>query len=102
MNLFSHADLPSWNKFWIFMGIFIPTMALGLYTVVVSKRIATFFEALSSERLTWREQVTAFRQIFRPPPAKRRGRKRVAGGDEPTRRNAGQLPRRSAAASKPG
>jgi hypothetical protein len=102
MNLFSHSELPGWNKFWIFMGIFIPTMGLGLYTVVVSKRIATFFEALSSERLSWREQFTAFRQIFRPPPAKRRGRKRVAGGDEPTRRNAGELPRRSANATRPG
>ena len=89
MNLFSHADLPGWDKAWIFLGIFIPTMALGLYTVVISKRIATFFEALSSERMTWREKVTAFRQIFRPPPRQPRGRKRVAGGDAPTRRNAG-------------
>jgi len=102
MNLFSHSDLPSWNKFWIFMLIFVPTMILGLYTVVVSKRIATFFEALSSERLSWREQFAAFGQIFRPPPAKRRGRKRVAGGDEPTRRNAGQLGKRATGASKPG
>ena len=95
MNLFSHADLKAWDKFWVFMAVLVPTVALGIYTVVVSKRIATFFEAMSSERLTWRQKFAAFRQIWRPPPGAPKVRKRVAGGDEPTRRNAGQPPRRS-------
>ena len=61
-----------------------------------SKRIATFFEAMSSERLTWRQKFSAFRQIWRPPPRGPRVRKRVAGGDEPSRRSAGQpAPNRS-------
>lgn len=95
MNLFSHADMPAWHKFWIFMAVFVPTIALGVYTVIMSKRIAAFFEAMSSERLTWRQKFVAFRQIWRPPPSAPKVRKRVAGGDEPTRRNAGQPPRRS-------
>jgi hypothetical protein len=92
MNLFSHADRTGWDKFWIFIVVFVPTVLLGLYTVVLSKRIATFFEALSSERLTWRQKFGAFRQIWRPPPRAPKVRKRVAGGDEPTRRSAGQPP----------
>jgi hypothetical protein len=90
MNLFNHTDLPPWDKFWIFVAVFVPTISLGLYAVVISKRIATFFEALSSERLTWRQRFAAFRQIWRPPPRAPKVRKRVAGGDEPTRRSAGQ------------
>ncbi len=68
MNLFSHAGETSWNKFWIFMAVFVPTVALGFYTVVMSKRIAAFIEAMSSERMTWRQKFVAFGQIWRPPP----------------------------------
>jgi hypothetical protein len=99
MNLFNHTELPPWDKFWIFAAVFVPTIALGLYTVVISKRVATFFEALSSERLTWRQKFVAFGQIWRPPPKAPRVRKRVAGGDEPTRRSAGQPARRATPAS---
>ena len=90
MNLFNHAELAGWDKFWIFMAVFVPTIAMGLLTVVMSKRIAAFFEAMSSERLAWRQKFAAFRQIWRPPPRGLRVRRRVAGGDVPTRRSAGQ------------
>ena len=95
MNLYSHADLPTATKVWIFLAVFIPVTALGLYTVIISKRLAAFMEALSSERLSWGEKLVAFRQIWRSPPRRPKVAKRVAGGDEPTRRNAGQPPRRS-------
>jgi hypothetical protein len=103
MNLFNHTELAGWDKFWIFMAVFVPTVSLGLYTVIMSKRIATFFEAMSSERLTWRQKFGAFRQIWRAPPSSPRVRKRVAGGDEPTRRSAGQqggAPQRAPAAPR--
>jgi hypothetical protein len=64
MNLYSHSDLPSLDKMLIFMAVFIPTVAIGVYTVVVSKRLASFMEALSSEGLTWREKFSTFRQIW--------------------------------------
>lgn len=95
MNLYSHADLPTATKVWIFLAVFVPVTALGLYTVIISKRLAAFMEALSSERLSWGEKLVAFRQIWRSPPRRPKVAKRVAGGDEPTRRNAGQPPRRS-------
>lgn len=64
MNLFSHSDFGAWEKTAIFIAVFIPTTALALYTVILSRRIANFMEALSSEGLTWREKVSTFRQIF--------------------------------------
>lgn len=97
MNLFDHAALSPMAKFWIFMAVFIPTTLLALYTVLVSRRLATFMEALSSERLTWKERVAAFGQIWRSPQKKRARIRRVAGGDAPTRRNSGAPPRRTKA-----
>ncbi len=94
MNVFAHAELPGWTRFEIFMLVFLPTVVLAVYTVAVSKRLATFMEALSSERLNWREKLHAFRQIWRSP-RRSHGRKRVAGGDAPTRRGAGERPRRT-------
>ena len=91
MNLFNHTELAPWDKFWIFVAVLLPTVFGGLYMVVMSKRIATFFEALSSERLAWRQKFSAFRQIWRPPPRAPKVRKRVAGGDEPTRRSTGPV-----------
>ena len=64
MNLYAYADLPVWEKFVIFFIIFIPTTALGIYTVAISRRLASFMEALSSEGLTWREKLGTFRQIW--------------------------------------
>ncbi|MDH5265699.1 MAG: hypothetical protein OEX21_13205 [Betaproteobacteria bacterium] len=97
MNLYSHAELATADKVLIFLAVLVPTTLLGLYTVIISKRLAVFMEALSSERLSWGEKIVAFRQIWRSPPKRRKVTRRVAGGDEPTRRNAGQPPRRSGA-----
>ncbi len=75
MNLYSHADLPTWDKWLIFFAVFIPTIALALYTVIISRRLANFMEALSSEGLTWKEKFSTFRQIWysnRRERAKRR------------------------------
>jgi hypothetical protein len=64
MNLFSHSDLGTWEKSAIFLVVFIPTIALTAYTVLISRRLATFMEALASERMTWGEKKEAFRQIW--------------------------------------
>lgn len=64
MNLYSHSDLQTQTKFLIFFAVFIPTVLLALYTVMISRRVAAFMEALSSEGLTWREKFTTFRQIW--------------------------------------
>ena len=64
MNLFSHDALPTEWKIAIFFIVFVPTTVLALYTVVVSKRLANFMEAMSSEGLTWKEKFAHFRQIW--------------------------------------
>ena len=64
MNLYSHSDLPVLDKFVIFLVVFIPTILLSLYTVMVSRRLASVMEALSSEGLSWGEKLSTFRQIF--------------------------------------
>ncbi len=64
MNLYSHSDLPTLTKFMIFFATFVPTTILALYTVILSRRIASFMEALSSEGLTWSEKFKTFRQIW--------------------------------------
>jgi hypothetical protein len=97
MNLYGLADRDTWTKVGIFLLVFVPVTLLTVYTVMISKRLATFMEALSSERMRWGEKMVAFRQIWRQR-AKRRPRsfKRVAGGDEPARRNTGPMPARKA------
>jgi len=65
MNLYSHSDLPGSQKFIIFLIVFVPITLLALYTVIISRRIANFMEALSSEGLTWKEKMSTLRQIFK-------------------------------------
>ncbi|MFM7461016.1 MAG: CorA family divalent cation transporter [Burkholderiales bacterium] len=84
MNLYSHSDLPLLEKILIFGAVFIPTTALALYTVIISRRIANFMEALSSEGLTWTEKVGTFRQIFSMTPRDRvRARRETHGLSSP-------------------
>ncbi len=71
MNLYALADVSALEKTLIFAAVFVPTTALALYTVIVSRRIANFMEALSSEGLTWGEKVGTFRQIFSMTPRDR-------------------------------
>lgn len=64
MNLFSHDGLPPVTKLVIFLFVFVPTIALAVYTVLISRRLANFMEALSSEGLTWKEKLDTFRKIW--------------------------------------
>jgi hypothetical protein len=94
MNIFSQSDLGGWEKTAIFLVVFIPTIALTAYTVLISRRLATFMEALASERMTWREKKDAFRQIWFS--AKKARTQRVAAGEAPGKRS-----RHAAAAAEP-
>ena len=51
MNLYSHADLPTWEKLFIFAIVFVPTVVLALYTVIISRRLANFMEACRAKDL---------------------------------------------------
>jgi hypothetical protein len=76
MNLFSHSELSTLWKTIIFVLVFLPTTFLALYTVIISRRLANFMEALSSEGLTWREKMGTLRQIFQPASRRRRAEAR--------------------------
>jgi hypothetical protein len=93
MNIFEHHNLETWQKFAVFLAVFVPAVALTAYTVLISRRLATFMEALASERMTWGEKAQALRQIW--GSGKRARMKRVAGGDAPTRRTARVRPQGS-------
>jgi Mg2+ and Co2+ transporter CorA len=53
MNLFAEADNTPLTKLWYFMLAFIPTTALVLLTIVKSRRLSAFLDALSDENLGW-------------------------------------------------
>ena len=51
MNLFALADASFWEKLAYFIVVLVPTTVLTFYTIVKSKRLSDFLEALSDERL---------------------------------------------------
>ena len=51
MNLLSLSDVPLIDKVGYFFVVLVPTLVLTFYTIVKSKRLSDFLEALSDERL---------------------------------------------------
>jgi hypothetical protein len=64
MNLMAWAEAPLLDRTVFFFAVLIPTVALTVYTVIKSRRLAEFLDKLSDERLTAREKWTSFRQIW--------------------------------------
>ncbi len=65
MNLIAAAENTLSIKLIYFMLIFIPVIALTVYTVVKSKRLAEFLEALSNERLNRRDKLNILLAIWK-------------------------------------
>jgi len=65
MNLLAWAEAPLIDRTLFFFAVLIPTIGLTLYTVIKSRRLAEFLDALSDERLTRRERWTSFRKVWR-------------------------------------
>ncbi|MBI3146269.1 MAG: hypothetical protein HYZ18_13645 [Pseudogulbenkiania sp.] len=65
MNLIAAADSPLSLKLLYFLLTLIPTTWLTLYTVVKSKRLSDFLEALSDERLPQRAKLGALLEVWR-------------------------------------
>ena len=77
MNLISAAEHPFAMKVLWFIVVLVPTIAITLDTVVRSKALSDFLEALSDERLSVRDKVRALRAVWRrPPPPPQRDRSR--------------------------
>lgn len=71
MNIFNYADQNQWSKIGIFFAVFVPTTLLALYTVVLSRRISDFMEAMASETMPWKDKIDRFGQIWRSGRKKR-------------------------------
>ena len=65
MNLIAAADRPLLEKLLYFLVCVIPVTWLTLYSVIKSKRLSEFLDALSDERLPLREKVGAVLSVWR-------------------------------------
>jgi hypothetical protein len=75
MNLIAEAENPLSVKLLYFILVFVPTTALLVYTIIRSKRISDFFEALSDERVKAGDKLRSLAAIWsRPRPVATRAR----------------------------
>ena len=67
MNLLAMADAPLMTKAGFFLLVLIPVVALTFYTIVKSKRLSDFLEALSDERLPARAKLRTLLDVWKQP-----------------------------------
>ncbi len=67
MNLFALADVSALEKLMLFIAVLIPVTALTFYTIVKSKRLSDYLEALSDERLPARAKFASLVDVWRKP-----------------------------------
>ena len=65
MNLLAEADAPMSRRVWLFALILAATTLLSVYTMVKSKRLSDFLDALSDERLSGWNKLRAFALVWR-------------------------------------
>jgi hypothetical protein len=65
MNLLAEADAPLSRRLALFAAVFTATAALTIYTMVKSKRLSDFLDALSDERLGACQKARAFAAVWR-------------------------------------
>ena len=65
MNLLAEADSPFAQKVLYFALVLIPVTLLTLYTILRSKRLSDFLEALSDERLPARSKIDSLMDVWR-------------------------------------
>ena len=91
MNLFALSELATWEKIAAFIVVFIPVMALTLYTIVKSKRLSDWLEALSDERMPAGAKLQSLLDVWSKSP---RGAKALGYAEKFSRRL--RLPRSDA------
>jgi hypothetical protein len=64
MNLLSEADAGWPAKFGYFLLVFVPTVALTMYTMVKSKRLSDFLDVVSDERVPAWHKIKAFFAVW--------------------------------------
>jgi len=71
MNLIAEADSPVATRWLILLLTFVPIAVLTLYTVIKSKRLSDFLEALSDERLSNAGKFAALLDVWRSDHGRR-------------------------------
>jgi hypothetical protein len=67
MNLLDETAEPLWYRVALFFGIIIPVILLTFYTMMKSKRLSDFLDALSDERLSLSAKLGALLDVWRKP-----------------------------------
>jgi hypothetical protein len=67
MNLLAEAEASLARKLVLFVAVFVPTIALTIYTIVKSKRLSDFLDLVSDERVTAWPKIKAFFAVWRAP-----------------------------------
>lgn len=65
MNLLAESDNPVWVRVLMFFAALLPTIGLTSYTIMKSKRLADFLDALSDERLSSRAKLGALVGVWK-------------------------------------
>ena len=65
MNLLALSDAPMLKRVWYFLLVLIPTCALTYYTILKSKRLSDVLEAISDEKLPFRQKLRAIADIWK-------------------------------------
>jgi hypothetical protein len=65
MNLLAEAEAPLWKRLVFFAVVIAVTTALTVYTMVKSKKLSDFLDALSDERLSAWEKCKAFLAVWK-------------------------------------
>jgi hypothetical protein len=66
MNLLAEADSPLSKKLIIFGVVGVLTTWLTFYTMIKSRRLSDFIDALSDDKQTWRGKLAALGRVWRP------------------------------------
>ncbi|HEX9179343.1 MAG TPA: hypothetical protein VF859_03030 [Burkholderiales bacterium] len=68
MNLIAEGEAPLATKLLYFVVVFLPVAVLTLYTVMKSKPLSDFLEALSDERVSLRAKLGVLLDVWRKAP----------------------------------
>jgi hypothetical protein len=82
MNLIALAEAPFIDKVGYFLLVLVPTTVLTFYTIVKSKRLSDFLEALSDERLPAAAKFKTLLDVWKSDKPSRASR-RAPNGDKP-------------------
>jgi hypothetical protein len=64
MNLLAAAEAPLWQRVALFFAVFVPTIALTMYTMIKSKRLSDFLDVVSDERVSTWAKAKAFAGVW--------------------------------------